>query len=219
MSDIFDEISEDLRAERMRVLARRYGWLVALAVLAVLAGVGGWQGRRWYQARQDNAAAAAYITAADAAASVPHDPAARQPAMAALLRLAQSGPEGYRTLARLRAAALDEDGGNQAQALALWNAVAADNDADPMLRDLANLQWAMHQVDHGDPALVADRLKALVQGDNPFAILAKEQLALLDLRQGHKAAARTQLAALAADPEATPDLRGRAKGLLDQLGR
>ncbi|MDE2516897.1 MAG: tetratricopeptide repeat protein [Rhodospirillales bacterium] len=218
MSDIFDEINEDLRAERMAALARRYGWLVAVAVLAVLLGAGGWQGWRWYQARQDNAAATAYLNAADAAAAIPHDPAARQAAMQGLLGLAQHGPAGYRTLARLRAAALDADGGDQAQALALWNAVAADQAADPLMRDLANLLWAMHQVDHGDPALVGARLKALTVPANPFAPLAREQLALLDLRLGRVAAARTALAALAADPAATPDLRGRAKGLLDQLG-
>ncbi len=218
MSDIFDEINEDLRAERMRALARRYGWLVAIVVLAILGGTGGWQAWRWHQTHQDQAAATAYITAADAAASVPHDPAARKPAMEALLRLSTSGPIGYRTLARMRAAALDADGGNQAQALALWDAVAADHDADPLLRDLANLQWAMHQVDHGDPALVGDRLKGLAMGDNPFASLAKEELALLDLRQGHGAAARATLTALAKDPMTTPDLRARAKGLLDQLG-
>lgn len=218
VSDIFDEINEDLRAERMAALARRYGWLVAVAVLAILLGAGGWQGWRWYQARQDNAAATAYLNAANAAAAIPHDPAARQAAMQGLLGLAQHGPAGYRTLARLRAAALDADGGNQAQALALWNAVAADPSADPLMRDLANLLWAMHQVDHGDPALVGARLKALAVPANPFAALAREQLALLDLRQGQIAAARSELAALAADPAATPDLRGRAKGLLDQLG-
>ncbi len=53
MADIFDEIGEDLRAERAQKLFARYSWvLVVLAVLAV-AGAGGWQ---WWRGRQQHQA-------------------------------------------------------------------------------------------------------------------------------------------------------------------
>ena len=43
MVDIFDEVSEDLRNERAMVLAKRYGGLLLVAMLLVLASVGGQQ--------------------------------------------------------------------------------------------------------------------------------------------------------------------------------
>ena len=40
MADIFDEVNEDLRAERAKQFALRYGWIVALAAVLFVAGVG-----------------------------------------------------------------------------------------------------------------------------------------------------------------------------------
>ena len=102
--------------------------------------------------------------------------------------------------------------------MALWDQVAGDTAAYPLLRDLANLHWAESGIDAGDPAAVAARLKPLVQPDNAWHALAQEAQALLDLRQGNTSAARTALQALARDV-ATPDgVRGRANGLLTRLG-
>ena len=66
-------------------------------------------------------------------------------------KLAAPRPEGYATLARLREAALKADARRSAGAAALWDQVAADASADPLLRDLASLLWAQHLIDTGDP--------------------------------------------------------------------
>ena len=52
MADIFDEVNEDLRAERAKQFALRYGWLAALLAALLVGGVGAWQGWRWYHGRQ-----------------------------------------------------------------------------------------------------------------------------------------------------------------------
>ena len=56
-----------------------------------------------------------------------------------------------------------------AGAAALWDQVAADSSADPLLRDLASLLWAQHQIDSGDPSLLEARLKALAAPENRLA--------------------------------------------------
>ena len=75
----------------------------------------------------------------------------------------------------------------------MWDEVAADGAADPLLRDLANLTWCIYHADKGDPALLEGRLKPLAAAGNAWRPLAQEQLALLDLREGHTEAAKTQL--------------------------
>ena len=89
---------------------------------------------------------------------------------------------------------------------------------DPLLRDLASLLWAQHQIDSGDPSLLEARLKALAALSNPWHALADEQLALLDLRQGKVDQARTTLRRLAQDITAPNGVRGRAGALLGRLG-
>lgn len=218
MVDIFDEIGEELRAERAKKLFAQYGALMVVAVVVIVLGVAGWQGWRWWQARQDLAVASRYVAAMTVADSAHGGTKARRAATAEFQSLTNASPEGYRTLARLRAAALKARAGDIADASRLWDQVAADGSAEPLLRDLANLLWAQHQLDTGDPHLVAARLKALAMAGNPWEALAKEQLALLDLRQGKTDAAKTTLRKLAQDVAAPNGLRARAAGLVAELG-
>ena len=121
--DIFDEVDEELRAERAQQLLKRYGGLIVAGALAIVGAAAGWQGWRWYQARQDQAAAVEYLTAmnlADATAAGSSD-ANRTAGIAAFAQLAAKAPEGYATLARLREAALKADAGDLPGAAALWD--------------------------------------------------------------------------------------------------
>jgi hypothetical protein len=218
--DIFDEVDEDLRAERAQLLLKRYaGVIVAVAVL-IVGTAAGWQGWRWYQTRQDQAAAVEYLAAMNMVGSpAGASGAARNPAaIAAFGKLAADAPEGYRTLARLHEAALKAASGDLPGALAIWDHVAADPSTDPLLRDLASLMWAAHQIDSGDPSLLRSRLKALATPENAWHPLAEEQLALLDVRLGKADEAKAALKSLTQDTTAPNGVRGRAAGLLNRLG-
>jgi len=215
--DIFDEVDEELRAERAQQLLKRYAGLIIAAALLVIGIAAGWQAWRWWQAKQDMAAGQNYLAAMALMQSSPAG-TAPQSVIGDFDKLAQSAPEGYRTLARLQAAALKAQRGDQAGALSLWNEVASDTSADPLLRDLASLLLCQHQIDTGDPALLEARLKALAEPGNAWRPLAQEQLALLDLRQGKTEAAKTALSKLAQDVTAPNGVRQRAAALLARLG-
>jgi hypothetical protein len=218
--DIFDEVDEELRAERAQQLLKRYGGLIVVCAVAIVGAVAGWQGWRWYETRQDQAVAIEYIAAmnlADATAAG-SSAANRAAGIAMFTQLAAKAPAGYATLSRLREAALKADAGDLAGAAALWDQLASDASVDPLLRDLASLLWAQHQIDSGDPSLLESRLKALAAPNNPWHALAEEQLALLALREGKVEPARTTLRRLTQDTTAPSGVRGRAGALLGRLG-
>ncbi len=175
---------------------------------------------RWYQARADAAAAGPFLAAMHDADALPNGPShARGPIADAFAKVAASSPEGYRTLARLREAALRSDAGDLKAALALWDQVANDGAANKLLRDLANLLWAQHQIDQGDPGAVTSRLKPLEDPTNPWRPLAQEADALLALRQGDKAAALRTLHVLVVDPTAPEGVRGPRQRAADAARR
>ena len=217
MPDIFDEIDEDLRADRARKLLARYGSVLVGGAVLIVAATGGWKAWQWRQAGETERVATAYL-AASHAADAPAGPPERLAAESDLGKVAAESSGGYRALARLREAALKADGGDLAGALALWDAVAGDSGADRVLRDVATLQWALHQIDNGNPAQVEARLKPLTDPGNPLHAMAEEAQALLALRQDNKDAARDLLKRLAQDTTAPEGVRGRANGLLAQLG-
>ena len=142
MPDIFDEVDEDLRAERARKAFQRYGGLMVLAAALVVAGAAGWQVWKAHAAKENARVAQLFLTALDGAAGPPGD--ARKIAALDLAEVARDGNAGYRTLAGLRAAALKADTGDAAGAEALWTQVAADASADRLLRDAAVLQSVLH---------------------------------------------------------------------------
>jgi hypothetical protein len=208
--DIFDEVEEDLRAERARRLARRWGGLALGVALLALGAAGGLQGWRWYQAREAATAAATYIALHRGAEQAGADLANAANGFAALGR---ESPAGYQVLARLRAAALKAETGDSAGALALWDQVANDSAADRLYRDLATLMAVSHAVDSGDPAQLAARIAPLTVADNPWRASAREVQALIALRRGAPEEARRMFEALAADGATPPGLRERAQRL------
>jgi hypothetical protein len=179
--DIFDELNEDLRAERARAMAKRYGLLGGIVLLLIVAGVGGWQGWMWHQRQLAAAAAAPFMDA-------------------------------------MRMADALWDAGDTKAAFGLWEAVSADDAADPQLRELASLLWAQHAVDKGDPAAITARTSKLEATGNPWRPLAEEVDALVALRQNDKDKAGRLLRMVLGDPGAAEGLRGRANGLLTLLG-
>jgi len=213
--DIFDEVAEDLRAERTHKLLRRYGGVLVMAAVLVVVAAGGYEGWKQYQGRETTRQATAFLAAQQI---IDGPKSGRDAALPALADLAQTGNAGYRTLARLREASLKVDDNDLPTALALWDQVAADRGADAILRDYANLQWAMHQIDHGDATLVAARLLPLSAPGSVWRPLAQEGQALLALRQGQTQSAREILQHLAADTMAPNGVRNRAAGLLQRLG-
>jgi len=215
--DIFDEVAEDLRQDQAVTLAKRYGaWLLA-ACVAVLAGVGAQQGWQDYQARQAAKAATQFLalSAPVEQGSVAPDQAVQ--AAAALNKFAGTAPEGYKTLANLRAAALYAAAGQLAQAEALWTGVAQDSAADPLLRDAATLLWAQRALGTAPDTDVLARLQPLSLDANPYHALAREMQALAYLHEGNTAQAKVLFGQISADPTTPDNLRSRAQALLDSL--
>lgn len=227
MVDIFDEIDEDLRAEKAQAIFRRYGGLMAGAVLAVVVGVAGWQGWQWWQQRHDQEAAGSFFAAMRLADALPLPSASavnpavteqRAGAIAAFAAVAANSPGGHRSLALLREAGLKADAGDLAGAVTIWNQVAADSGTDPLLRDVANLTAVIRQVDTGDVGQLTAQIKPLTAADNPWHAIAGEQLALLEIRGGHPDAAKELLGRLSQDPASPIGVRSRSGALLARLG-
>ena len=215
VTDIFDEINDDLRAERLRGFALRYGWIAAVLLVLVLGAVGGVELWRWWQGRLAAESALSFTRALHDAgtAGAPASPMAAPE----LENIVATAPDGYRTVARFRLAALRANAGDIKGALALWDEVAGDTAVDPDLRGLANLLWVQRQLDSGDPATLSARLDPLADPNSTWHALAQEAQAELAIRQDDRARAVPILTRLAADPLAPDNVRGRARLMLSVL--
>ncbi len=225
VDDIFSEIDEDLRGERVRARTRRLA-VAGLAVLVVVGlAVGLWQYLHYRQQQRAASVAGAYFAAqkdadtAPLAAAGPDAPPTPEQvrALGEFAAVAAKAPAGFATLSRLRMAALEWKNNHHSAALGLWDQVARDSGADADLRGLAILLWVQHQADVADPGLLKTRLRDILVSASPWHLLALETDALIDLRIGHVADAKRKLTRLSEDGSTSESERARASGLLDTL--
>jgi len=212
LTEIFREIDEELRYEKLQRLWRRHRVLIVAVIAGLILGTAGYVVWKDYAERQAQERARAFAAALDAAAQ-PDDAAA----LAALDGLATSGSDGYAALARLQKAAVELRSGNAAGAVAIYEGLAADSSVEATFRDLAVILLALISLDTGEPDELIARLAPLTGDANPWRHSARELTALLMLRKGDTAGAREQLTSLSADTSAPAGLRQRADELLAGL--
>jgi hypothetical protein len=211
VTDIFHEVDEEVRRERLKKLWERHGnYLVAACVLVVI-GVGAWRGYEWWQAKRAAQSGAAFEQAVTLAEAGKH-----QEAVAAFAELATDGTAGYRVLARLREAAELAPTDSKA-AVAAYDAIAADNRAGQVIQDLAALRASFLLVDTAPYAEIVKRLEPLTAADRPFRHSAREILALSAWKAGDISTARRWTDMMMGDPLTPPGQRSRAEMLSELI--
>lgn len=210
MSDIFTEVDEDVRRERLKKLWDRYSIYVVALALLIIAGISAWRGYEWWQNKKAVAAGAAFEAAVTLSDAGKH-----AEAEAAFAKAALDAPAGYRTLARLRAA--NELAHSDAkQAVQAYDALAADASLSQTLRDLAGLRASMLLLDATPFAELRTRLEPLAEPNRPFRHTAREFLALSAWHGGDIATARRYIDMIMADGDSPPGTRDRI-GVLSAL--
>ena len=197
-----DEVTEELRRDRLYGLMRRYGWIVILLVVAVV----GYTAWREYDRAQDRAAAQAWgdaVLAAEAAG----DPAA-------ILAVDPQGSAGRQALSGLLAAGADQDADAAAQALR----DVAGAQPDTVLGELAQLKLVMLQGQDMDVAERDAMLTRLSRAGAPFELLALEQKAVALIGAGRPDDAITLIRQIQDKDGLTEALRRRLSEMMIALG-
>jgi hypothetical protein len=203
VADIFHEVDEEVRKERLKRLWDKYSiYIIAVAVL-IIAGVGGWRGYQYWETKKAQEAGARFERAIALSEEGKH-----AEAEAEFKAIAADAPSGYRTLARLRAAAALSETDAKA-AVAAYDAIAADASVDQSLRDAAALRAGILLVDTAPFDEVSRRLEPLAEPGRTFRHTAREMLALSAWRNNDAAAARRYVDMVANDGETPPGTRNR----------
>src|SRR6202011_5394368 len=131
---LFDEVDEDVRRDQLKKLWEQYSIYIVAVALLIIAGVGGWRGYQYLEAQKAAEAGAAFDKAVVLSEQNKH-----AEAEAAFTELAAKAPAGYRTLARLRAAA-EAANRDPKQAVKLYDEIAADRRVSATEQDLAKVR-------------------------------------------------------------------------------
>jgi len=207
VSEIFDEVDEEVRREQLKRLWEKYSIYIIAAAVLVVAAVGGWRGYQYLEAKKAAEAGAAFEAAVELSEQNKH-----AEAEAAFGKLAATAPSGYRMLARLREAAEVATRDPQAAAK-MYDDIAADRSVRSPEQDLARIRAASLLLEKTSYAGMLQRLETAAEPDATFRHTARELLALSAWRANDTAAARHWLDVIANDGETPSGLRSRADAL------
>jgi hypothetical protein len=205
--DVFSEVDEQLRAERLRsFMQRAVPAFIAALVLTVLvvAGVQGWQ---MYQSSQSAKASQAYQAAVDTAATGDQAKAFQQ--FDAVAK--HGGP--YRALALMQQGGIRMDQNKPAEAAALFDQ-AAGASKSAIISDIATLKSAYALMDTAPLATIEAKLTPLIASGRPYRVQAREALALARLAAGQTAKAKADLVAVANQVDTPDSARQRAQAII-----
>ncbi len=201
-----DEVTEEVRRDRLFRVFRKYGWIGIVLVVAI---VGGAAWNEWSKSREAARAEAFGDAVVDAL-----DLGTPEERRAALTTVPADGTQAA-LLNLILASDPDED---KSETLAALEKVIADASLPVSYRDLAALRRVLVG---GTDLPLADRRAVLQEigvAGRPYRTLAEEQLAYLLVEEGKADDAIAVLTALVQDQEASGALRARAGQVITALG-
>lgn len=206
MADIFNEVDEEVRRERLKRLWDRYSIVIVAVAILVVAGIGGWRAYEYYVAQKAAVAGAAFEDAVTLSEQGKHAEAEK-----AFAKVVAEAPKGYAVLARLRAASelAQANPGQPAEAVKAYDAIAADGALGAIWQDLAILRGGMLLADSASFADLRGRLEPAAAPGRPYRHSARELLALAAWRANNVADAKRYIDMITADGETPPGARQR----------
>lgn len=212
MSDtdsFIDEVSEEVRRDRLFALMKRYGWVAILAILLIVGGAA-WNEYRKAQAEaQAQAFGDAMLEALEA-----NDPIARAEALSDV----EAPNEGGRAVLGLLRAQAQYASGDVDDAKASLKAISDNADVPPVYRQVASFKLLGMQAETLNTEERRAGYQALIGGNPQLTLMAEEQLALIDIEDGNEEAALETYRAILDDAEATAGMRRRANQMIVVLG-
>ena len=204
MTDIFHEVEEEVRRERLEKIWKEYGDYIIGAVALIIMAVAAFELWRVYEQKQRTKASEGYLAATQIMQS-------GQAAYAAQIfaQIARTAPSGYAKVARVQEADALLTGSKRTEAIALYREIIAGNDPELAAVGRIHLAWALvGQV----PRPEIDALLApLSAPGNAWSAMAREILAYEDYSGGNLAVAIKEYESLAADSGNPEGVRQRAK--------
>lgn len=208
MSDVFQEIDEEVRQDQLKELWDRWGVILVVSVVSIILAWTGWILWRDHVEETRNAESTAFEAAVLQAGDS---------GLAALEALATTAEPGYAAISTFHRAGLLLAQNQPEAAIAVYDGVEVDDAASARLQGLASLMAAMVLADMEQPDEARARLQPLAVDGGAWALAAREMLALLDFRVGDLDAAESAFNALSTDAGTPGAMRQRSREMLDLI--
>ena len=204
MSDIFDEVSEELKRDNMTEFWNSYKYAVYGAAALIVAGVGSFSGYKEYMSDVQRDNSAIFDQGVEGL---------KDGNIATLKKVIFEGDTGYATLSAMKLAQFHIEKGNYSDASQALQPVMKNK--NPPYSNLATILYALYSDE--DATAMAKLVKPETESGKPFRHQALMVAAELSLRAGNDADAKSYLQTLTADTTAPTSTMVLARQILGTI--
>ena len=207
MSDIFQEIDEDLRQDKVARLWKAYGkYLVSLAVFIILA-IAGYRFIEHMNEENREQASELYELASEAGRT-----GDKKAAIELFSDERFNETIGYAIISKLKKATLAKSNNDPEGMAIVLKQIVTNEEIPSYLRNLARLKLIASDSDN-----YISQLDALIEGDGPWKFLALELKGGMELEVGNLKEARSIFKELTIEADTPNNMRRRASEILKAL--
>ncbi len=207
MSDIFQEIDEDLRQDKVARLWKAYGkYLVSLAVFIILA-IAGYRFIEHMNEENREQASELYELASEAGRT-----GDKKAAIELFSDERFNETIGYAIISKLKKATLAKSNNDPEGMAIVLKQIVTNEEIPSYLRNLARLKLIASDSDN-----YISQLDALIEGDGPWKFLALELKGGMELEVGNLKEARSIFEELTIEADTPNNMRRRASEILKAL--
>ena len=212
MDDIFKEVDEELREERLTKIWKRIGPYVVGILSGAIIITSAVIGYREYDETQRQNWGVQFAEAMNLS-----EEGNWQESLDLFETLTEKTNLGYKTLSLFQAASLYARNGNKEKALEIYQSLESEA-LDENFQDLATLMLIYLQFDNADPEILEKRIEKLASKGNPWYYNAVELKGFLFAKQKNKEKQIEIFNILSKDNKAPEGVRTRANDMLAILG-
>ncbi len=204
MSDIFVEVDEALKQEKLENLWQKYGGLLIGAIIAIILGTAANAGYDAWKTNHDTKQTGIYLSAIEN----------KNVTAADLIKTSEKVEGGLKTITEINAASAALKDGNKEEAAKLFAQISADDQADENFRALATYMTIHTSSDMSTEQKLVSLEAIANDPENPWNLYAKLDAALiLGEHQNDFTKARKFLQEISETEKAPKTLRQKAQSI------
>ena len=203
------EVDDEVKNDNFKAFFNKYGLFIILFVAIVLSATVSFETIKNWRNNQFKAKTDTYLAANSA--STPEQ------TLAALEKVASGNYGIYSELARIQIADVLFDEGKDEDALNMLESLAANDELNPRVRNLASVKLAARKVDTASFSEIEVLLTPVIASDDAWAPIAKEYLALSAIQDGQGEKARELYQEILQDSRTSDEFRTRIQDMMSAI--
>ncbi len=212
IDNFFREVSEDVQNDKLKKIWDTYGLHIIIAIIVILTIAVSFETLKAWKIKRNETWSDAYAYALNLQNQGKYDES-----MNVLGEISQKNKGIYRDLSEIQKSNILFEQGKNAEALALLEKIVNDESIDPKMRHITAVKLASYKLDTAPREEIEKLLAPLMNEESSWKNIAKEMLAMLEIREGNIEKAKEIYGEILNSPDLSDGLKLRVQDMLSAL--